>query len=187
MDVCSVWALSPWLTPRLSRAVSSSRLSRGPAPRVIHSAVIVAAPPPSSDRGPLVGCARRQEKRERRRLDARHRLGDQHQPICVFVLFNRRIVCCGHRHLERCSRISGLCTRPGDNSPGVVATRHRSAICRPIPFHFLLRLSRYLSAYRRICNQRRSVTCSTTRKSAKLAILATANSEGRRLSGLAII
>ena len=48
IEVCSVWALSPWLTPRLSSAVSSSRLSRSPAPRVIHSAVIVAAPPPRS-------------------------------------------------------------------------------------------------------------------------------------------
>ena len=44
-DVCSVCALSAWLTPRLSSAVNSSRLSRGPAPRVIHSAAIVAAPP----------------------------------------------------------------------------------------------------------------------------------------------
>ena len=48
MLVCSVWALSAWLTPRLSSAVSSSRLSREPAPRVIHSATIVAAPPPTS-------------------------------------------------------------------------------------------------------------------------------------------
>ena len=45
-DVCIVWAFSAWLTPRLSRAVSSSRLSRGPAPREIHSATMVAAPPP---------------------------------------------------------------------------------------------------------------------------------------------
>ena len=44
-DVCRVWALSAWLTPRVSSAVRSSRLSRGPAPRVIHSAAIVAAPP----------------------------------------------------------------------------------------------------------------------------------------------
>ena len=90
-DVCSVWALSAWLTPRLSSAVSSSRLSRGPAPRVIHSAAIVAAPPLQIQTvGPLVGRPRRQEQRERRRLHARHRLGDQHQPVRICVLFNRR-------------------------------------------------------------------------------------------------
>ena len=39
--------------------------------------------------GTLVGRARRQEQGEGRRLHARHRLREQHQPIRVSVLLNR--------------------------------------------------------------------------------------------------
>ena len=39
--------------------------------------------------GPLVRRSRGQKQRERRRLHARHRLGDQHQPIGKCVLFHR--------------------------------------------------------------------------------------------------
>ena len=67
----------------VERRQSSSRLSRSPAPRVIHSASIEAAPPRPSG---LVRRAGRQQERERRRLDARHRLGHEHQAVGELVL-----------------------------------------------------------------------------------------------------
>ena len=86
-----------WLTPRLSSAVSNSRLSRDPAgPRVIHSATIVAAPPDVHTVCDLVSRPGGDQQRERRRLDPRHDFANEHQPIGILMLFDRRRRCIGH-------------------------------------------------------------------------------------------
>ena len=80
--VWAVWAPSEWETPRLSRAPISSRLSRSPAPRVIHSLSIEAVPLRSVglERG-----AGGEEEGERRRADRRDRLGDEDQAVVESV------------------------------------------------------------------------------------------------------
>ncbi len=140
MEVWRVWALSAWLTPRLSRAVSRAWLSRGARSTRDPFRRHRRGPAPQIQTvGPLVGRSRRQEKRERRRLDARHSLGDQHQPIRVFVLFNRRSRCWGHGHLER----SGVRIRP---LPRRAVTMRQESLRPASVVDRSLFLSRYLSS-----------------------------------------